>query len=103
VGSYTSGYLRNVDRISYGQLPGNEVALMPTTLSTTVKHIHDKVPNSANSKIIADFHQYMIINGTSQNMIDSPYHPYADIRFTVNERGVDDMKEKPMSKRRNAN
>jgi DNA repair protein RadA len=24
-------------------------------------------------------------------MIDSPYHPYSDIRFTVNERGVDDL------------
>jgi DNA repair protein RadA len=26
-------------------------------------------------------------------MIDSPYHPYSDIRFTVNERGVDDLEE----------
>jgi DNA repair protein RadA len=24
-------------------------------------------------------------------MIDSPYHPYSDTRFTVNERGVDDL------------
>jgi len=30
-------------------------------------------------------------------MIDSPYHPYSDIRFTVNERGVDDLEEKPSS------
>jgi DNA repair protein RadA len=27
-------------------------------------------------------------------MIDSPYHPYSDARFTVNERGADDMDEK---------
>jgi DNA repair protein RadA len=26
-------------------------------------------------------------------MIDSPYHPYSDARFTVNERGSDDMDE----------
>src|ERR687892_2775162 len=26
-------------------------------------------------------------------MIDSPYHPYSDIRFTVNERGVDDLEK----------
>jgi len=26
-------------------------------------------------------------------MIDSPYHPYSDARFTVNERGTDDMDE----------
>jgi DNA repair protein RadA len=26
-------------------------------------------------------------------MIDSPYHPYGDVRFTVNERGADDLEE----------
>jgi DNA repair protein RadA len=31
-------------------------------------------------------------------MIDSPYHPYSDIRFTVNEKGVDDIDENPPSK-----
>ena len=25
--------------------------------------------------------------------IDSPYHPYSDIRFTVNEKGVDDLEK----------
>jgi DNA repair protein RadA len=34
-------------------------------------------------------------------MIASPYHPYADVRFTVNEKGVDDVEEKPSSKNRN--
>ncbi|MGH9978547.1 MAG: DNA repair and recombination protein RadA, partial [Nitrososphaeraceae archaeon] len=33
-------------------------------------------------------------------MIDTPYHPYSDIRFTVNERGVDDVAEKPISRNR---
>jgi DNA repair protein RadA len=33
-------------------------------------------------------------------MIDSSYHPYADVRFTVNEKGVDDVEEKPMSRNR---
>ena len=26
-------------------------------------------------------------------MIDSPYHPYSDARFTVNERGTDDIED----------
>ena len=26
-------------------------------------------------------------------MIDSPYHPYSDVRFTVNERGKDDLED----------
>ncbi|MGH9977715.1 MAG: hypothetical protein ACRD8Z_18055 [Nitrososphaeraceae archaeon] len=56
MGSNTAGYLRSVDRISDEQLPGKEVALMPTTLSTTVKHIYDRVPNSVISKLIEDFH-----------------------------------------------
>ncbi|MGH9964867.1 MAG: DNA repair and recombination protein RadA [Nitrososphaeraceae archaeon] len=34
-------------------------------------------------------------------MVDSPYHPYSDIRFMVNERGVDDLEEtaKPKNKK----
>jgi integrase/recombinase XerD len=39
---------------------------MPTTLSTTVRHICDKVPNSENSKLIADFQSYMKGNSTSE-------------------------------------
>jgi integrase/recombinase XerD len=39
---------------------------MPTTLSTTVKHVYDKVPNPVNSQLLADFHGYMKDNGTSQ-------------------------------------
>jgi DNA repair protein RadA len=26
-------------------------------------------------------------------MIDSPYHPYSDIRFTVNQKGIDDLED----------
>ncbi len=26
-------------------------------------------------------------------MIDSPYHPYSDIRFTINQKGVDDLED----------
>ncbi|MPZ08311.1 MAG: DNA repair and recombination protein RadA, partial [Nitrososphaeraceae archaeon] len=36
-------------------------------------------------------------------MIDSPYHPYSDIRFTVNEKGVDDVEEKPSPRGNNKN
>lgn len=39
---------------------------MPTTLSTTVRHIYDRVPNSMNSKLIEDFHSYMKGNATSE-------------------------------------
>jgi DNA repair protein RadA len=38
---------------------------------------------------------YLRKSGESRvaKMIDSPYHPYSDARFTVNERGADDMDE----------
>lgn len=42
------------------------MALTPTKLSTTVKHIYDKVPNSVNSHLIEDFHSYMKDNTTSE-------------------------------------
>src|ERR687892_113531 len=32
-------------------------------------------------------------------MIDSPYHPYSETRFTVTEKGVDDMEEETSTKR----
>lgn len=32
-------------------------------------------------------------------MIDSPYHPYSDVKFTVNERGIDDIDEKAPRKK----
>ena len=31
--------------------------------------------------------------------MDSPYHPYSDTRFTINEKGADDMEEDALSKR----
>jgi predicted transcriptional regulator len=46
VGSYISEYLRSIERISDDERRSEkEVALMPTTLSTTVRHIYDRVPN----------------------------------------------------------
>ncbi|HKZ62205.1 MAG TPA: DNA repair and recombination protein RadA, partial [Nitrososphaera sp.] len=42
-------------------------------------------------------------NDRIAKMIDSPYHPYSDIRFTVNEKGIDDTEEKePKSKKKAA-
>jgi DNA repair protein RadA len=39
-------------------------------------------------------------NDRIAKMIDSPYHPYSDVRFTVNEKGIDDTEEKePKSKK----
>jgi hypothetical protein len=32
-------------------------------------------------------------------MMDSPYHPYSDARFTINEKGTDDIEEEGASKK----
>ncbi|MGI0043607.1 MAG: hypothetical protein ACRD47_07840 [Nitrososphaeraceae archaeon] len=58
---------------------------------------------AAGGNIVAHTSTYRIyLRKSGENriarMIDSPYHPYSQIRFTVNERGVDDLKEKPPSK-----
>jgi DNA repair protein RadA len=34
-------------------------------------------------------------------MVDSPYHPYSDVRFTVNEKGIDDVMENHIPRNRN--
>jgi hypothetical protein len=53
MGSYISGYLRSIDRTSDEELlPQKEDVLMPTTLTTTLRHIYNKVPNPVNSKLI---------------------------------------------------
>src|SRR2546423_15070795 len=39
---------------------------MPALLSTTIKHIYDRVPNPVNSKLIEDFHSHMKDNTTSE-------------------------------------
>ena len=39
---------------------------MPTTLSTTVRHIYHKIPNYVNSKLIEDFHHFMKDNDASE-------------------------------------
>ena len=67
MGSYISGYVRCIETVSDDeQWQEKEVALMPTLLSTTVKHIYDRVPNFVNSKLIEDFHSYMKNNATSE-------------------------------------
>jgi hypothetical protein len=43
-----------------------EVTMLSTTLSTTVRHIFDRVPNYANSQLIADFLPYIQDNITSE-------------------------------------
>jgi hypothetical protein len=32
-------------------------------------------------------------------MMDSPYHPYSDTRFTINEKGTDDIEEEGASRK----
>lgn len=39
---------------------------MPTTLTTTLRHIYDKVPNPVNSKLIEVFQSYMQGSTTSE-------------------------------------
>lgn len=39
---------------------------MPTTLTTTLRHIYDKVPNPVNSKLIEVFQSNMQGNTTSE-------------------------------------
>jgi DNA repair protein RadA len=38
-------------------------------------------------------------NDRVAKMIDSPYHPYSDARFTVNEKGIDDIEESAKKKK----
>src|SRR5262245_48940664 len=67
VGSYISDCLRSIEGISNAEpRPKKEAKLMPALLSTTVKHIRDKVPNSVNSELIQHFHSYMKDNSTSE-------------------------------------
>jgi len=68
VGSYISRDITRDDTRHEEVCPIGEEVLksMPTTLSTTVKHIFDRVPNSVNSKLIEDFHSYMKENATSE-------------------------------------
>lgn len=40
-------------------------------------------------------------NDRIARMIDSPYHPYSDVKFTVNEKGLDDVDEKTAKKKEN--
>ena len=38
-------------------------------------------------------------NDRIAKIIDSPYHPYSDVRFTVNEKGIDDIDSEVPKKR----
>jgi DNA repair protein RadA len=56
--------------------------------------------------IIAHTSTYRIyLRKSGQNriakMVDSPYHPYSDVRFTVNEKGIDDVMENHIPRNRN--
>jgi hypothetical protein len=67
LGSYISKCLRSIEGISDAELcPKKEAKLMPALLSTTVKHIRDKLPHSVNSELIQHFHSYMKSNTTSE-------------------------------------
>jgi DNA repair protein RadA len=63
-----------------------------------------KVTKAAGGNILAHSSAYRIHLGKSgenrlAKMMDSPYHPYSDTRFTINEKGVDDIEEEEKSKK----
>src|SRR5437773_8138902 len=59
---------------------------------------------AAGGNIIAHSSTYRIyLRKSGENrlakMMDSPYHPYSDTRFTINEKGADDIEEEGTSKK----
>jgi len=53
---------------------------------------------AAGGNVLAHFSTYRVYLRKSDEtrvarMMDSPYHPYSDTRFVVNERGSDDFEE----------
>ncbi|HYA84509.1 MAG TPA: DNA repair and recombination protein RadA [Candidatus Bathyarchaeia archaeon] len=59
---------------------------------------------AAGGNIVAHSSTYRIyLRKSGENrvakMMDSPYHPYSDTRFTINEKGADDIEEETSSKR----
>ncbi len=59
---------------------------------------------AAGGNIVAHSSTYRIyLRKSGENrlakMMDSPYHPYSDTRFTINEKGADDIEEDAISKR----
>ena len=59
---------------------------------------------AAGGNIIAHSSTYRIyLRKSGENrvakMMDSPYHPYSDTRFTINEKGADDLEEEGVSKK----
>jgi DNA repair protein RadA len=59
---------------------------------------------AAGGNIIAHSSTYRIyLRKSGENrvakMMDSPYHPYSDTRFTINEKGADDIEEDGISKK----
>jgi DNA repair protein RadA len=56
--------------------------------------------------ILAHSSKYMVClrkSGETRvaRMMDSPYHPYSDTRFTLNEKGTDDIEEGTLKKSKN--
>jgi DNA repair protein RadA len=59
---------------------------------------------AAGGNIVAHSSTYRIyLRKSGENrlakMMDSPYHPYSDTRFTINEKGAGDIEEEGVSKK----
>ncbi len=59
---------------------------------------------AAGGNIVAHSSTYRVYlrkSGESRvaRMMDSPYHPYSDTRFTIDEKGADDIEEEGTSKK----
>jgi DNA repair protein RadA len=60
---------------------------------------------AAGGNIVAHSSTYRIyLRKSGENRVarimDSPYHPYSDTRFTLNEKGTDDIEEEGLRKNR---
>jgi DNA repair protein RadA len=76
----------------------NAAVIITNQVQTTPDSFFGDPTKAAGGNVIGHTSTYRIyLRKSGDNriakMIDSPYHPYSDVRFTVNEKGIDDLKE----------
>ena len=80
------------------------IAVVITNQVQASRYILRRPHKSTGGNIVAHSSTYRIyLRKSGENrvakMMDSPYHPYSDTRFTINEKGADDIKEEGASKK----
>jgi DNA repair protein RadA len=76
----------------------NVVIVITNQVQTSPDTFYGDPTKAAGGNVIGHTSTYRIyLRKSGDNriakMIDSPYHPYSDTRFTINEKGVDDLKD----------